>query len=386
MSNTREAVQLDRIKNNIDAAYIALEALGVTVPDSATVDELAALINDAAAAHLDDVIAKRIVQTTGTATDKVMSQKAVTEAFTQKLSLTVGDDGLVYIMFNGVPVGSGVEVGSGGAISGYVDENNNIIVSGSLADGIYTVKYELGDGSIVEIGDLVIDSNVYYTVTANLTNCTSNGASQAVGGSSYTATITANSGYELKTLTVTMGGADVTASAVSGGTVIIGNVTGDIVITAVAEAQVAEPVTVDIALTDKMSIVLDANGSDRANTAGYCATPHIDLRDIPKPCTIHLTKARWAFETATESGYIRFHVADVNGTKLVGDYTHPSKMPSGVTMTLNNSMGDITVTVSSDNIGTIRFAGYWASLDYSDSNYTFAAANTKVTLTYTPAS
>ena len=51
MSNTREAVQLDRIKNNIDAAYIALEALGMDVPEGATVDELAALINDAAAAH-----------------------------------------------------------------------------------------------------------------------------------------------------------------------------------------------------------------------------------------------------------------------------------------------------------------------------------------------
>lgn len=78
MSNVQS--QIDRIRNNIEAAYIALEALGITVPEGATVDELAALINDAAAAHLDDVIAKRIVQTTGTATDKVMSQKAVTEA------------------------------------------------------------------------------------------------------------------------------------------------------------------------------------------------------------------------------------------------------------------------------------------------------------------
>lgn len=84
MSNTREAVQLDRIKNNIDAAYIALEALGVDVPEGATVDELAALINDAAAAHLDDVTAKRIVQTAGTAADKVMSQKAVTEEFAKR--------------------------------------------------------------------------------------------------------------------------------------------------------------------------------------------------------------------------------------------------------------------------------------------------------------
>lgn len=49
MSNVQS--QIDRIRNNIDAAYIALEALGVDVPEGATVDELAALINDAAAAH-----------------------------------------------------------------------------------------------------------------------------------------------------------------------------------------------------------------------------------------------------------------------------------------------------------------------------------------------
>lgn len=42
MSNVQS--QIDRIRNNIDAAYIALKALGVDVPADATVDELAALI------------------------------------------------------------------------------------------------------------------------------------------------------------------------------------------------------------------------------------------------------------------------------------------------------------------------------------------------------
>ena len=86
MSNVQS--QIDRIRNNIDAAYIALEALGITVPEGATVDGLAALINDAAAAHLDSVMDKRIVQTTGTATDKVMSQKAVTEAVSDTVRYT----------------------------------------------------------------------------------------------------------------------------------------------------------------------------------------------------------------------------------------------------------------------------------------------------------
>lgn len=76
-----------------------------------------------------------------------------------------------------------------------------------------------------------------YTVTNNLTGCTtSNSAASVDGGSAYSATITPNSGYAMTLLTVTMGGTDITATAVSGNTVTIAEVTGAIVITALAEA------------------------------------------------------------------------------------------------------------------------------------------------------
>lgn len=127
-----------------------------------------------------------------------------------------------------------IESLGGNPVFGYVDANNNIIVSGNLADGSYSVKYEMENGSTVNIGSLVLDSNVYYSITKNLTNCSiNNSATQAVGGNSYSATITANNGYELKSVTVTMGGNPV---SVSGGVINIATVTGDIVITAVAEA------------------------------------------------------------------------------------------------------------------------------------------------------
>ena len=75
----------------------------------------------------------------------------------------------------------------------------------------------------------------YQTVTANLTGCTSdNGTAQVDYGDSYTATITADAGKELQTLTITMGGTDITSSVVSGGTISIPSVTGAIVINAVA--------------------------------------------------------------------------------------------------------------------------------------------------------
>ena len=135
-----------------------------------------------------------------------------------------------------------IEALGGNPVFGYVDEDNNIIVSGNLPDGTYTVKYELEDGSTVDIGELVLDANVYYSVTNHLTNCTNgNGATQAVQGGSYSATISANTGYELSSVTVTMGGTDISSSAVSGGNISIANVTGDIVITAMATEIQTEP-------------------------------------------------------------------------------------------------------------------------------------------------
>ena len=132
-----------------------------------------------------------------------------------------------------------IESLGGNPVFGYVDENNNIIVSGKLASGTYSVKYEMEDGTTIDIGNLEFDSNVYYSVTNNLTNCTnSNSTTQAIEGNSYTATISAKSGYELSSISVTMGGADITSTAVNGGNINIANVTGDIVITAVAEKAV----------------------------------------------------------------------------------------------------------------------------------------------------
>lgn len=74
-----------------------------------------------------------------------------------------------------------------------------------------------------------------YTVTNTLTNCVNNNAAtNVVSGQPYAALITANTGYTLDTVTVTMGGTDITSSAVDDGAITIPAVTGNIVITATA--------------------------------------------------------------------------------------------------------------------------------------------------------
>lgn len=148
----------------------------------------------------------------------------------------------------------------GKVISGYVDSGNNIIITG-LRGGSYTVKYEMEDGSIIDIGDLELDANVYYSITNNLTNCvSSNGVAEIVAGGSYCATITANSGYELESVSVTMGGMSVT---VENGAIEIASVTGEIVVTATATKVAGEP-----HYTNWLPLSVDADGNDYVGDNG----------------------------------------------------------------------------------------------------------------------
>ena len=100
-----------------------------------------------------------------------------------------------------------------------------------------------------------VDPNI-YAVTNTLTNCaTSNNAATVEKNGAYTATITANSGYELSSVVVKMGGVDITSTAYSNGVITISSVTGDIVITASATAKPA------YTYTNQVPISKDENGN-----------------------------------------------------------------------------------------------------------------------------
>ena len=80
-------------------------------------------------------------------------------------------------------------------------------------------------------------ATVYYSITNTLTNVTtSNDAVAAEDGTAYSATITAADGYTMSSVTVKMGGTDITSTAYNSdtGVVSIAAVTGDVVITAKA--------------------------------------------------------------------------------------------------------------------------------------------------------
>lgn len=94
-----------------------------------------------------------------------------------------------------------------------------------------------------EIGKAYLGSNLVFqkgpagfAVTYALTNVTSSNTSTVASGS-YTTTLTPAAYHTLGTVTVTMGGLDVTASVYANGVVSIASVTGAIVITATATHQ-----------------------------------------------------------------------------------------------------------------------------------------------------
>lgn len=201
----------------------------------------------------------------------------------------------------------------GVAVVGVIDENRNIVLTGLLEDGTYTAYYEVqnddGTKSQVEIGKLTLGSvtpePVTYTVTFVADGVT-------VAEKTYTLenpvveepAVPAKAGYT---------GAWEPYDLSNGG-----NITVNAVYTAIETKP--EPVTENITVTKDMSIVV-GTGADRANTTSYCATPHIDVSNIPKPCVIKLTQTKWAYTTESDSGYIRFYIADKSGTKLGSDYT-----------------------------------------------------------------
>lgn len=111
------------------------------------------------------------------------------------------------------------------------------------------VIYAFGYGADVD-RTISYRSISQYTVTYNLTNVTSSSNTAVIPeDGSFTTMLTAKSGYEMSTVTVTMGGVDVTSSAYSGGDINIKHVTGNIVITATATAVKSYTNVIDTAGT-----------------------------------------------------------------------------------------------------------------------------------------
>ena len=139
---------------------------------------------------------------------------------------------------------------------------------------ITSTAYSAGSGAIniakitgaVTITAAASAPSVTYTITRNLTNCASSNTANTISeGAAYTTTLSPTGTFKkLGAITVTMGGTDISSTAVSGSTITIAKVTGNIAITCAAEiTNIID--TVGISANTRLST---SSGANKAKT-GY---------------------------------------------------------------------------------------------------------------------
>ena len=134
----------------------------------------------------------------------------------------------------------------------------NINVLNPSEQAIYSFCYGAGIDRTIGYA-----ATIYRSITNSLSHVSNSNAAVSVeDGAAYTATLTAVSGYTMETVSVTMGGVDITSTAytASSGAISIASVTGDVVITAVA--------TKIVTYTNLVPTAVDSSGASAPYTDG----------------------------------------------------------------------------------------------------------------------
>lgn len=185
--------------------------------------------------------------------------------------------------------------------------------------------------------------SVTYNITRNLTNCaSSNTADTIADGAAYTTTLSPTGTYKkLGTITVTMGGVDISASAVSGSTVSVASVTGDIVIACAAViTNIID--TIGISANTRLST---SSGENRTQS-GYAAIG----QNKDAASLIHLQsgdtlRIKGASLPDYNDSYSALALYSASGDFIVATYLHNGVAWNNLTFTNN---GDTVVVTASD--------------------------------------
>lgn len=188
--------------------------------------------------------------------------------------------------------------------------------------------------------------SVTYTITRNLTNCASSNTADSIAeGAAYTTTLTPTGTYKkLGAITVTMGGTDISASAVSGSTITIANVTGNIVITcaAVITNIIA---TVGISANTRLST---SSGENRAQS-GYAAIgANKDAASLIHLVISDTLRIKGVSLPTSNDNYSAIVLYSENGTFESSNYLHNGTAWNGLTF---NNVGDSVVVTARTGSG-----------------------------------
>jgi hypothetical protein len=209
-----------------------------------------------------------------------------------------------------------------------------------------------------EAVDMPSGGSETWSITNTLTNATtSNSATTVAKGGSYIATITADSGYGISNVTVTMGGVDITSTVWNAdtGTIAIEAVTGDVIIVVLAlSRRDTSPVIA------KTGYGLSENGEESNSAiAGACYTDFYELKSNATFLLLYL--ADTAGVAFGNSGKLQFW-SDTEFMEYWSAAAHRNqeyKYTTGGAARFRTvlALADVESSYAYDNNGHIYFAG-----------------------------
>lgn len=191
-------------------------------------------------------------------------------------------------------------------------------------------------------------TNLYRAVTKNLTNCKLDNSKVAViSGQDYVANIVADDGYTIEgaNITITMGGVDM-AKYYSDGKIAIPNVTGDIVITANAVESASAVETVPITWKNKYTVGYSVGGA--------CTESASDSYFISELIPVEVGK--------TYSFTMDAKIVSSSAFRFIG-VNSSGNITEAISNTYTNGEQTFTYTPTSGTVG-LRFRGYSSEFDY----------------------
>lgn len=210
--------------------------------------------------------------------------------------------------------------------------------------------------------------SVTYNITRNLTNCASSNTADTIAeGAAYTTTLSPTGTYKkLGAITVTMGGVDISASAVSGSTVNITKVTGNIAITCAAVVTNIID-TIGISANTRLST---SSGANRAQS-GYAAIgANEDAASLIHLVAGDTLRIKGVSLPASNDSYSAIAMHNASGAFATSTYLH-----NGLTwnnLTFNNADDGVTITSGGEHY-------FRVSLICTDASAVIATINEPIT-------
>lgn len=220
---------------------------------------------------------------------------------------------------------------SGYTISSATVTHNGMTVMPTGSGYSYTINSVSGN---ITVECVAVAQIVNYTVTYNLTNCTSNNNTTVVSqGSNYSFTLSPNSGYAMDSVTVTHNG--VAVSPTSGYSYSISNVQGNIVVTASAVVQSITYHSTDVSWTNGAYINVLTNVPKSNSTYAY--TDYINVEGFTTLTSVNHPAHAVAYYDANKN-YVSGWVDDTVSSPVYAEEPHTTTIPSNISWIRCNSV------------------------------------------------